>query len=336
MAVTIKDIARLAGVSTTTISKIINGKDKDISQKTKDKVNSIIAEYNYVPNNVARSMITKKSRTIGLIIPDVRNPFFTDLVRGVEDVAESNDYNVFFCNTDEKFDKEIKSINAMAEKMVDGIIIVPSVHRSVEDERKTNIKIPMVTIDRKAHYKNIISSVATNNYVGAYEAVKYLIKNGHKKIAFISGPIDILPSIERKRGFMDACHDNQIKITDEDIYIGQFDISWGDQVIEKMDLKYTAFFCGNDLIAAGVIRTLNKKGILVPEDVSVIGFDDIYLARCIHPELTTVRQESYKIGSTAAEILINFLEKKGEKISNITLDSNLIIRESTGRMKTNE
>lgn len=336
MSVTIKDIAKLAEVSTTTVSKIINGKDKDISQKTKEKVKSIISEYNYVPSNVARSMITKKSRTIGLIIPDVRNPFFTDLVRGVEDMAESNDYNVFFCNTDEKFDKEIKSINAMTEKMVDGMIIVPAVHRSIEYEKNINIKIPVVTIDRNANYKNIISSIATNNYSGAYEAVKYLIDNGHKKIAFISGPIDILPSVERKKGFLDACYDNDIQISDEDIYIGKFDISWGDEVIENMDLKYTAFFCGNDLIAAGVIRTLLKKGYKVPEDVSVIGFDDIYLARCIHPELTTVRQESYKIGSTAAKILINFLEKIDTENKNITLDSKLIVRESTGRMNNHE
>lgn len=216
------------------------------------------------------------------------------------------------------------------------MIIVPAVHRSIEYEKNINIKIPVVTIDRNANYKNIISSIATNNYSGAYEAVKYLIDNGHKKIAFISGPIDILPSVERKKGFLDACYDNDIQISDEDIYIGKFDISWGDEVIENMDLKYTAFFCGNDLIAAGVIRTLLKKGYKVPEDVSVIGFDDIYLARCIHPELTTVRQESYKIGSTAAKILINFLEKIDTENKNITLDSKLIVRESTGRMNNHE
>ncbi|QOR35379.1 LacI family DNA-binding transcriptional regulator [Clostridium sp. 'deep sea'] len=329
MAITIKDIARMAGVSTTTVSKIINKKDNNISQKTRDKVMSFINEYNYIPSNIARSMVTKRSNTIGLIIPDVCNPFLPELARGVEDEAGREAYSVFFCNTDESLAKEIASVQALNEKMVEGIVIVPAIIRDNEQELKLTTKIPMVTIDREANYSNIVGRVITDNYTGSYEAVQYLIAKNHKKIAFISGPINIMPSVERKRGYLTACRDAGLEASDSDIYIGQFDPAWGEQAIDMLNRDYTAFFCGNDLIAAGVIKGLAKKGIKVPNQVSVIGFDDITLASYLHPELTTVRQESYEIGRQSAKILFDSIKNKDTNIKDLTLKAKLIIRNST-------
>ncbi len=281
---------------------------------------------------MARSLVTKKTQTIGLIIPDVRNPFFTDLVRSVEDVAERCGYNVFFCNTDESLKKEIKSINAMVERQVEGLVIVPASNKDCDDNKRLETNVPIVVIDRDANYKKVIGKVLSDNYQGAYKATKHLIELGHKKIAFISGPIEIKPSIERKQGFLDSCKDNGVLVTDENIWIGSFTVDFGKEIIKKVGSKFSAFFCGNDLIAAGAIQGLREDNLLVPKDVSIVGFDDIPLANILTPTLTTVRQDSYRIGLEAAEILIKYLNNPKLKSKTITLTTDLIKRDSVGKV----
>jgi LacI family transcriptional regulator len=330
IAITIKDIAKMAGVSTTTVSKIINHKDQNIGGETIKRVKEIIKEQNYTPNRLARSLVTKKSQTIGLIIPDVRNPFFTSLVRSVEDVAEKYNYNVFFCNTDESLKKEIQSIAALDEKMVEGIVIIPASKLDDDKNKRQLLSVPTVVIDRDATYKNVIGKVISDNYHGAYKATKHLIDLGHKKIAFVSGPIEIKPSIDRKQGFLDACKD--YGIISSEIFIGSFEVEFGRKIGKELDNKYTGVFCGNDLIAAGIIQGLRDKGRSVPRDVSVIGFDDIPLAKMINPELSTIKQDSYRIGQVAAEILINYLEKPHTDQKLIELETDLIIRDSARKV----
>jgi LacI family transcriptional regulator len=254
------------------------------------------------------------------------------LVRSVEDVAEKFGYNVFFCNTDESLKKEIKSINAMVEKQVEGIVIVPaSINDSKKNKRLEN-NVPVVVIDRDANYKNVVGKVLSDNYTGAYEASKHLIELGHKDIAFISGPIEIKPSIERKQGFLDACSDYSIVVDENNILIGSFTVEFGREAIEKLDNKYSALFCGNDLIAAGAIQGLKNKNKNVPKDVSIVGFDDIPLASMLTPSLTTIRQDSYKIGLEAAGILIQYLKNPKTQLQTITLSTDLIKRDSVGKV----
>ncbi len=262
----------------------------------------------------------------------MRNPFFTDLVRSVEDLAEEHGYNVFFCNTDESLKKEISSINAMEEKQVEGIVIVPASKIDEKVEKRLETNVPIVVIDRDAEYKNLIGKVLSDNYKGAYQAVNHLINLGHKKIAFISGPVEIKPSVERRKGFLDACKNNHIDISEKDIYIGSFTLSFGKEIIKKLEDKYSAFFCGNDLIAAGVIQGLKELNKNVPEDVSIIGFDDIPLASMLSPTLTTVRQDSYNIGLQAADILIKYLKNPKKKVKNVSLTTHLVKRDSARKV----
>lgn len=335
MRVTIKDIAKSANVSTTTVSKVINNKVDDISKATIDKVKKVIKEQNYTPNSLARSMITKKTKTVGLIIPDIRNPFFTDLVRGAEDIANERGYNLFFCNTDDDLSKEIKYINTLIEKQVDGIALAGSANRNPKIEKDININVPLVTLDRNVYFSKVKGIIEINNFKGAYEATTHLINLGHRDILLLIGSQDLKTSKDRLKGYKEALKDNNIKINENNIKIGTYDKEFGKKIIDdlKGKLSATAIFCGNDLIAIGAIKSLKEQGYKVPEDVSIVGFDDIYISSLLTPALTTVHQPSYKIGYTAVKLLINTLENKCTSNKTIIIEPELVIRESTSKLK---
>ena len=333
MSVTIKDIAKLSSVSTATVSKVINGKDSDISSVTREKVKKIIEEQNYSPNTVARSMITKKTKTIGLIIPDVRNPFFTDLTRGAEDVANERGYSIFSCNTDDDLNKEIRYINNLVEKQVDGIALAGAAVRNKELEEKLNIKVPIVSLDRNVYFKGIVGKIEVDGFSGAYDAVTYLIKLGHKKIMLLSGQLNTKPSIDRLEGYKEALFNNGIDFDDKLIIVGRYSSDFGYESMKSMtiDKDVTAIFCANDLIAIGAMNALKEKGIRIPQDISIVGYDDIYISSLVTPPLTTVRQPSYEIGYMAIETLINILEGKNTLSNKVEVKLELIIRESTSK-----
>lgn len=337
MSVTIKDIAKLAGVSTATVSKIVNGKDSDIGDATIKRVKKIILDQNYRPNSLARSMKTKVTKTVGLIIPDVRNPFFTDLARGAEDSANQKGYSLLFCNTDDDLDKEMRYIDTLTEKQVDGIALAPSILRDREKEENFFVRVPMVTMDRNVYFKGIKARLDIDNYQGAYDAVTYLISLGHRRIKYLSGQPDVRVSENRLSGYIKALEDQGIVYDEKDVVFGYYKSEFGYNYImsNRLEDEVTAIFCGNDLIALGVIKALKeKKQKKVPEDISIIGFDDIYLASINTPSLTTVRQPSYDFGFLAVQKLIDILEgsKHIEKKTEIRLE--LIIRESTAPART--
>lgn len=333
MKITIKDIARLAGVSTTTVSKVINNKDESISQATRDRITSLMKEYDYTPSTVARSLVTKKTNTIGLIIPDIRNPFFPELARGVEDRANSAGYNIIFCNTDNKIEKEDEYLKILAEKMVDGIIMAAS---SKRDERLATVKgysVPVVLVDRDIDVEMdyVKGRVFTDNFKGALIAVEHMINQGVKKILFISGPLTNKASIERLEGYKYALKENGLEYDEGYLLEGEFNEDWGWEAARdavETGIDFDGIFCGNDLIAIGAVKSLKEIGLSVPEDISVIGFDDIYVSRLIEPELTTVRQPKYEMGFEAVEMLLRILEGKRLKDVRLILQPDLIIRDS--------
>jgi LacI family transcriptional regulator len=332
LAVTIKDIARLAGVSVTTVSKIVNGKDQDISAPTREKVQNLIKEHKYSPNKVAQSMVTKETKTIGLVIPDVRNPFFTEIARGVEDQAIEKGYSVIICNTDDDLKKEIMYIEMLAEKRVDGLILAPAILRNENLEKEVQVSTPIVLIDRETSINGIKGKICIDNFQGAYDAVKCLIDLSNKDILFFSGPINEFPSKDRLAGYKKALEDNGIDFNMENVYIGDFKRNWSEEKINQLvatGKSFTSVFCGNDLIAIDVIKALQKNGKKVPDDVSIIGFDDSPIATVINPELTTIRQPSYEIGSKSVELLLNSINEKASSYQEIQLKHELIIRNST-------
>lgn len=333
MKITIKDIARLAGVSTTTVSKVINNKDESISQATRERITSLMKEYNYTPSTVARSLVTKKTNTIGLIIPDIRNPFFPELARGVEDRANSAGYNIIFCNTDNKIDKEDEYLRILAEKMVDGIIMAPSSKREDRLDKTKNYYVPVILVDRDIDIETdyVKGRVFTDNFKGAHDAVKYMINQGLTRILFISGPLTSKASIERLEGYKSALRESNIEYEAGCVLEGEFNETWGrEAAIAAVDnkLEFDGIFCGNDLIAIGAVKSLKEKGLSVPKDISVVGFDDIYVSRLIEPELTTVRQPKYEMGFEAVEMLLKILGGKRVSDTRLVLQPELIIRDS--------
>ncbi|MEG0307837.1 MAG: LacI family DNA-binding transcriptional regulator [Clostridium sp.] len=330
MAVTIKDIARLGGVSIATVSKVVNNKCDDIGTNTIVRIKKIVEETNYIPNSIARSMILKTTKTIGVIIPDVRNPFFTDLVRGVEDTANQHGFTVFIGNTDDDIDKEIKYIQTLEEKRVDGIVLAGAAVRDMNREENINVTIPVITIDRNVHFKGIRGSVEVDNFNGAYDAVDYLIKKGHKDIIFLSGPWDTKPTIDRYEGYKKALLDNNVERNEDNIHVGTYTKEFGEKIANQISgtVKGKAIFCGNDLIAFGAVNAFKKNGIDIPGDISVMGYDDIDICTFISPELSTVRQPSYDIGCEGVAMLLDIIENK--EVENYKLiKTELVIRESS-------
>ncbi|MBV1757617.1 MAG: LacI family transcriptional regulator [Dethiosulfatibacter sp.] len=331
MKYTIKDIARLAGVSTATVSKVINRKDHEITETTREKVMSIVRQYNYVPNRIASSMVTKKTHTIGLIIPDISNPFFPELARGVEDYASKLGYAVFLCNTDNDAQKERTYLEKLQEKMVDGIILTASSHRRTNSKDLKESNIPIVALDREIDSFKSGGTVISDNLSGAYEAVTYLLSRGLKNILYLAGPINSKPSKDRLQGYINALVDHNHQVNQEMILDGSFTLDWGySGTLMAIDrgLEFDSIFCGNDLIAFGAIQAIKLKGFRVPQDISVIGFDDIAMAGIIDPPLTTVKQPNYQMGYESSKILIGIIEKHPPENRELVLNTKLIIRDS--------
>ncbi|MEQ2129025.1 LacI family DNA-binding transcriptional regulator [Caldanaerobacter subterraneus KAk] len=332
MAVTIKDIARLANVSVTTVSRVINNKPEGVSEETRQKILKLVKELGYQPNAIARGLVTKKTKTIGLIIPDISNPFFPDIARGVEDSAHIYGYNVFLCNTDDNLEKESEYIRALKEKYVDGIIFtssVPSDYQHIMELVRDGV--PIVMMDRRMESEEIYG-VFIDNYEGGYLATKHLIDLGHRKIGCITGPLKVKNARERLEGYKRALLDNGIEVDERLIFEGDYKINSGIIGTEKLlndNKDITAIFACNDLMAYGAYKTIRSYGYKIPDDISVVGFDDILLSQIMEPQLTTIRQPAYDMGLTAARMLIKLIE--GKKVSKkiIIFKPQLVIRQST-------
>ena len=328
MKMTIKEIAELAGVSTATVSKILNGKDKDISEATRKNVLDIVEREGYIPNGIAKSLRIKNTKTIGIIMPDVMNLFFSELARGVEDAAEKKGYSVILCNSDNKESKEEKYIQILQEKMVDGIILTASENSVKRSLRRR--KIPMVLLDRDISTDEKVGRITVDNEEGTYNATKLLIEKGCKNIGFISSNKTTKSSGQRLRGYENAILESKINLDKDKIFLQNYTIETGYKgtvsLLEKTNID--GICCGNDLIAIGAIKALKERGIKVPQDVKVIGFDDISISKYMDPPLTTIRQPIYEMGEEAVGMLIDVINNKEMEMSKV-LKTELIVRETT-------
>lgn len=334
MKLTIKDIARMAEVSTATVSMILNNKDDNISSLTREKVLRIVKENNYIPNTMARSLVTRQTKTIGLVIPDIANPFFPELARGAEDKANEAGYSIIYCNTDDDLEKEEKYINMLSEKMVDGIVFTHSAKRTNGLSPIDRGNIPVILIDRDLDSSNVKGKVLVDNLEGAYKAVRHLIEKGHRKIVFITGALTSTTAKDRLAGYRKALEESGIEYNSKYVRAGQYKSEWGliaaKQVLDE-GLDFDAVFCGNDLIGISVIKLLKSRGFSIPNDIGVVGFDDIYMASVVEPSLTTIKQPNYEMGYKAVEMLLDALEKTDVvfEAKTIILDTELIERNST-------
>lgn len=332
---TLKDIAKKTGVSITAVSLILNGRECRLSENTKKLVTDTARQMNYRPNRLALGLITKKTNTIGLIIPDISNMFFGELAKGVEDEAQMRGYNVIFCNTNDNAQKDSEYVNVLTDRGVDGIIISVSSHGTDGDRKKlvTALKeknMPVVMVDRQYDGINSIS-VLLNYKLGAYLAMKHLIELGHKKIGCITGPLSIISAKERFEGYKDILKEAGIKYDNSIVYEGDYHTESGFSGAEKLIKRgVTAVFACNDMMAYGVYKYLKQSRLKIPDDISVVGFDDIQFSELLDVPLTTVHQPVYKMGREACLRLIESLN--GNVVNNsITFEPALIIRQSTGQ-----
>ena len=332
---TIKDVARLANVSITTVSRVINNKSEGVSEETRQRVLQVMENLNYQPNRVARGLVTRRTNTLGLILPDITNPFFPEIARAVEDTANKHGYNIILCNTDDRSDKEELYIRVLKSKCVDGIVFTSSttpVFRHVRQLR--DYKMPFVLLDRY-FYDEQLPGVYTDGCQGMHEITRFVLEMGHREIAYIGGPSEAPNSMYRYAGFEQALKNFGLNLDKELIVEGNYKISGGREGVLELLSKgrdFTAVVCANDLMAIGAMEELKDAGFRIPEDISITGFDDIPMARYVEPKLTTVAQPCYQMGEMATELLIKLIEGKPVKNAVITLKPELIVRDSVKRV----
>jgi len=333
MAATIYDVAKKAGVSIATVSRVINNSDA-VSERTRQQVQQAIKELKYAPNMIASALTKKSTLTLGLLIPDISNPFFSELARGVEDASNDFGFNIIMCNTDYSLEKEATYISLLKQKSVDGFIISTAYYNDENIIKLLKENVPLILLGRDIEDSKgyPIDVVGSNNVKGGYIATKHLIDLGHEKIACLLGPRQIKVNLERKIGYLKALEEAGLKAYDEIIIHGDFKLEFGyKKTIEifKGPIKPTAFFAANDLTALGVIKAIKNLGLSVPDDISVIGYDNTILAEITDPPLTTINQQMRKMGYRATELLIKRIKDERSPGEKIVFDIDLVARKST-------
>ena len=335
--ITIKDIARLCNVSIATVSRVINDKSEGVGEKTVIRIRKVIKELDYHPNSVARSMVTKKSHTIGLVIPDVRNPFFSELARGVEDVCNANAHGCFLCNTDGSMEKENEYIRLLRGRVVDGVLF------STQNDREFNEafldfqrrKFPFCFIERYVEEVPDVAGVYFDNMRGAELLTDFLVSNGHRKIAFISGPLATHNARLRKEGFLRAMGRNGLAIDESLIVEGNYKYNGGYEAAKTLlaggEPRFSALLASNDLMAFGAYKFFEESGLVVPRDVSIAGFDNISYPPVLRPLITTIEIPAYELGKKATEML--FALMRGEPLieTKVVFDPVLMDKGSVAR-----
>jgi len=330
---TIRDVARLAGVSKSTVSRVLNG-DPNVAEETRNAVVAAIKEIRYTPNALARGLNTRKTGTIGLIISDITNPFHAEVARGVEDLASDFDSNVILCNTDGRPKKEAAYIDLLVEKRVDGIIFTSV---KTDESDMTNLRsrrIPFVFAGRTLP-DVAADSVVVDNILGGFQAANHLLRLGHQRIAYLAGPSHVSASMDRHEGYCQALRRAGIEPDPQLVIEGDFKQEGGYRAMSALldrSLGITAVFAANDYMAMGALEAIYERGLRVPEDIAVVGFDDIPFARLHLVQLTTVAQPKYDIGAIAARMLFERIDGKAqdEPSRRVVLPPRLVIRRTCG------
>jgi LacI family transcriptional regulator len=330
MNVTIYDVAREANVSMATVSRVVNG-NPNVKPTTRKKVLEAIERLGYRPNAVARGLASKKTTTVGVIIPDISSIFYSELARGIEDIATMYKYNIILSNSDQNKQKEFHLLNTMLGKQVDGIVFMGG---NITEDHVAEFGKSPVPIVLAASIENsaTIPSVTIDYSQAANDAVSALIAKGHKKIAFVTGPIDEQVGLKKLEGYKAALEQANIPFEEDLIIEGDFSYESGmeamDKIVEIAE-KPSAVFVSTDEMALGVIHGATDRGIKIPEDIEVMGFDNTRLATMIRPRLTTVVQPMYDIGAVAMRLLTKYMNKENVEDHIVVLPHRIEFRQST-------
>lgn len=324
----IQQVAKQAGVSVATVSRVLNGQNT-VSSKTKTKVEEAIKFLNYEPSMLGRNLRNSESRIVLILIPNISNPFYLDIIKGIENTALNHGYNILLCETNSNPDKENIYFNLVRKKMADGII---SMDPAVNVETLKQLARTYAIIQCSEYGGGIgIPYVTIDSEEASYRAVKHLIQIGHKKIALMNSDEKFLYARERKAGYQRALKEQGIAVESRYmVYTQDLSFGHGQQAMKKilaLPDRPTAVFAVSDLLAIGALKEINASGLHVPKDIAVVGFDKIDFSNMTNPTLTTVAQPMYKMGATAADMLIDKI--RGKEVDSVILEHELIIREST-------
>ncbi|MDQ1721069.1 MAG: LacI family transcriptional regulator [Pseudonocardiales bacterium] len=327
----IKDVAAEAGVSVGTVSNVLNRPDI-VAAATRDRVLTVIARLGFVRNETARQLRAGRSRSIGLVVLDVANPFFTDVARGAETVADANETIVMLCNTGEQPQRELRHLEMLEQLRVLGVLITPVNIKSPRIDAMISRGVPVVLVDRRAA-RRLCCSVSVNDVLGGRLAVAHLLGQGHRRIAFVGGPMSIQQVRERRVGAEQALGDAADELAV--LETAALSSAAGRQAAEQLaalssSRRPTGVFCANDLIALGMLQELIRRGLRVPDDIAIVGYDDIDNAAEAIVPLSSVRQPREQLGRTAAELLFQEVEEgTGHRHRQMVFDPELIARASS-------
>lgn len=334
---TIKDVAQMAGCSITTVSFVLNNKEGvSIPLSTRASIFAAAKALNYRPNQLAVSMVTKRTNVIGLIIPDNSNSFFAELSKTIERAAHAAGYCLIYGNSGNDADRDLAYIQLFADRQVDGIILAKSPSISEEGNQHLldfleTLTIPFLMVDR------LISgsrgySVSSNNFMGGYLATRHLLELGHHRIGAYTGSQNIVSSNERLRGYQTALREWGLPFEEDLLFEGNYQLGREkDALAHFIDRGASAIFCFNDMMAFGLYQEIRKKGLSIPQDLSIVGFDDVFFGELVNPPLTTVRQPVDQIGSVAVDTLLDCINgmTPPPHLRNQVFEPTLIIRKST-------
>ena len=332
MRVTQKVIAEIAGVSVNTVSRALNNKP-DVNAKTKHKILKIVKELGYTPNLVAKSLKAGKTKTVGVVVSDITNPFFNLVIHAIEDKAQKKGYSIILCNANEDYKREEKAIKLLVQKRVDGILITPVEKKTLDIFYLQQMKVPFVLVARHLKIPGL-SYVVADDVLGGFLATEHLIKKGHKKIIYIAGPSHVTTAQERLNGYKKALAQYGIRFKKELVRFTNAKSEDGYKVMKdalSKKLDFTAVSTFNDYLALGIMKAVYERGLKIPDNIAIVGYDDIEFAPLTIVPLTSVRIPKYELGSKAVEILFKFLSKtyKSPKTQQVMLEPELVIRNTT-------
>lgn len=339
MAITINDIAGRAGVSLATVSRVLNNSGY-VSEATRKKVLDAIEELDYTPNGVARSLSKNEANTIGVMVPDITNSYFGEIIKGISEVAEAKDLNIIFFNTDDNIQKEIRALKLLRDQRVKGVIMTPAFG---EDEFNSeylnaleNIGVPLVLAAASVKYAKL-NGVFVDNIKGAFDAVNYLIKEGHTRIGIITGRLNSDPAFDRLNGYKKALAFNNIPINENYIFHGDYKLQTAYNITKEvlaMENGPTAMLVSSNMMTIGTIKAVYDEGKRIPEDLSVIGFDKLELLDVLGFGISYVDDSPVELGRAAANMLVEIAEAEEKKdVKEITISPSLVLKGSERMMR---
>ncbi len=333
MRVTLEDIARLTNVSKATVSRVINGNEKGVGEETRKRILEAMERLDYRPNLLARGIASGKTRTIGIVVPDITSPFFPEVIRATGDYLHSEDYIALICNTNLSPKMEEACLASMIAKRVDGVILTSLFEEWQEiHERLNKYGIPCVLLDRKMKRMPVETGVFVDNEFSMFMATEMLIRGGHRRIGFIAGPQHASTTRERAQGYRAALEAYQIPYDDSLTYYGEFSIQCGynaAMALMQDNQGCTALLAGNDTLAIGVLRALKTLRIRIPQDVEMIGFDRSQLTDVAEPPLSLIEQPTADLGEQVASLLFTLLRGEEPRERILRLESRILLRGTT-------